>query len=87
MLRTPMGIAVILDVVYNHLGPDGNYIAAGTARFISRKKHKTPMGMRLNFDDEQSGLGALLFHLECHLLAGGVSHRWLPARRRARDAG
>ncbi len=49
-----LGIAVILDVVYNHLGPDGNYIAAYSP-FYFTKKHKTPWGDALNFDDEQSG--------------------------------
>ena len=48
------GIAVVLDVVYNHLGPDGNYLGAFSP-FYFTKKHKTPWGDALNFDDEQSG--------------------------------
>ena len=48
------GIAVILDVVYNHLGPDGNYLS-GYSPFYFTKKHKTPWGDALNFDDRQSG--------------------------------
>ncbi|BAV08890.1 malto-oligosyltrehalose trehalohydrolase [Filimonas lacunae] len=43
------GIAVILDVVYNHLGPDGNYLAEYGPYFTSR--YKTPWGKALNFDD------------------------------------
>ena len=54
------GIAVILDVVYNHLGPDGNYLAAYSP-FYFTKKHKTPWGDALNFDDEHSGPVRALF--------------------------
>ncbi len=43
------GIAVILDVVYNHLGPDGAYVAAFQPQMFSRR-HKTPWGRALNFD-------------------------------------
>jgi maltooligosyltrehalose trehalohydrolase len=45
-------IAVILDVVYNHLGPEGNYLAAFGPYFTD--KYKTPWGQALNFDDEWS---------------------------------
>lgn len=48
------GIAVILDVVYNHLGPDGNYFGAYTPYYFT-KKHKTPWGDALNFDGEHCG--------------------------------
>ncbi|MEM0969608.1 MAG: malto-oligosyltrehalose trehalohydrolase, partial [Verrucomicrobiota bacterium] len=47
------GLAVILDVVYNHLGPEGNYLAC-YGPYHSRK-HKTPWGPALNFDGNQSG--------------------------------
>ena len=43
------GIAVILDVVYNHLGPEGNYLSAYGPFFT--EKYKTPWGGALNFDD------------------------------------
>jgi len=43
------GIAVILDVVYNHLGPEGNYLSAYGAYFTD--KYKTPWGNAINFDD------------------------------------
>lgn len=47
------GLAVILDVVYNHLGPDGNYLREfSTAYFTDR--HKTPWGDALNFDGPDS---------------------------------
>jgi len=44
-----MGIAIILDVVYNHLGPDGNYLPACSRQFFSRS-HETPWGKGFNFD-------------------------------------
>lgn len=43
------GIAVILDVVYNHLGPEGNYKTA-FAPYL--KKADTPWGEAVNFDEE-----------------------------------
>src|SRR5215207_1372312 len=43
------GFAVILDVVYNHLGPEGNYLGAYGPYFT--EKYKTPWGGALNFDD------------------------------------
>lgn len=42
------GLAVIVDVVYNHLGPEGNYWADFGPYFSSR--HRTPWGPALNFD-------------------------------------
>ena len=46
------GIAVILDVVYNHLGPEGNYLAEFGPYFS--RKHHTPWGGAVNFDGWQS---------------------------------
>ncbi|RDC62720.1 malto-oligosyltrehalose trehalohydrolase [Adhaeribacter pallidiroseus] len=43
------GIAVVLDVVYNHLGPEGNYLGAYGPFFTD--KYNTPWGNALNFDD------------------------------------
>ena len=43
------GLAVVLDVVYNHLGPEGNYLTAYGPYFTS--KYKTPWGGAINFDD------------------------------------
>lgn len=54
------GIAVVLDVVYNHLGPDGNYLGAFSPHYFT-KKHKTPWGDAINFDDAQSGPVRALF--------------------------
>ena len=43
------GIAVLLDVVYNHLGPEGNYFHDYGPYFTD--KYKTPWGPAINFDD------------------------------------
>ncbi len=43
------GISVILDVVYNHLGPEGNYLAEYGPYFTG--KYNTPWGKAINFDD------------------------------------
>jgi maltooligosyltrehalose trehalohydrolase len=48
------GIAVILDVVYNHFGPDGNYLGAFSPYYFS-KKHTTDWGDGINYDDQHSG--------------------------------
>jgi maltooligosyltrehalose trehalohydrolase len=42
------GIAVILDVVYNHLGPEGNYLWDYGPYFTDR--YKTPWGQAINYD-------------------------------------
>ena len=47
-----IGLAVILDVVYNHLGPEGNYLADFGPYFTNR--YKTPWGPALNFDGPES---------------------------------
>lgn len=46
------GIAVILDVVYNHFGPEGSYFHKIGHYFTT--KHKTPWGAAINFDDAWS---------------------------------
>jgi maltooligosyltrehalose trehalohydrolase len=48
------GLGVLLDVVYNHLGPDGNYLAQFSDYYVSRR-HKTEWGDALNFDGEHCG--------------------------------
>lgn len=46
------GLAVILDVVYNHLGPEGNYLRDFGPYFTER--YQTPWGDALNFDGARS---------------------------------
>jgi maltooligosyltrehalose trehalohydrolase len=43
------GLAVVLDVVYNHLGPEGNYFNEYGHYFTD--KYNTPWGNAINFDD------------------------------------
>lgn len=46
------GICVLLDVVYNHFGPDGNYLPLYAPLFNSA--HHTPWGAAVNFDGDAS---------------------------------
>ena len=46
------GLAVILDVVYNHFGPESNYLHEFGPYFTD--KYKTPWGAAINFDDRGS---------------------------------
>jgi maltooligosyltrehalose trehalohydrolase len=47
------GLAVVLDVVYNHLGPEGNYLGEYGPYFTDR--YRTPWGNAINFDGPLSG--------------------------------
>jgi 1,4-alpha-glucan branching enzyme/maltooligosyltrehalose trehalohydrolase len=44
-----LGLMVFMDVVYNHFGPDGNYLSVYAPQFFSRT-HESPWGAALNFD-------------------------------------
>ncbi len=66
------GLAVILDVVYNHIGPEGNYLGQFGHYFTS--KYGTPWGEALNFDDHDADEvrrffieSALYWIGECHI--------------------
>jgi maltooligosyltrehalose trehalohydrolase len=48
-----LGLAVVLDVVYNHLGPDGAYLFAFSPHYVS-ERHHTPWGAGFNFDGPHS---------------------------------
>ncbi len=55
------GLMVLLDVVYNHFGPDGNDL--GRYAPITTRHHKTPWGDAVNFDDDNSGaVRAFIIH-------------------------
>ncbi len=45
-------LAVVLDVVYNHLGPEGNYLADFAPYFTDQ--YRTPWGRAINFDGPES---------------------------------
>ncbi|HVL67889.1 MAG TPA: malto-oligosyltrehalose trehalohydrolase [Vicinamibacterales bacterium] len=47
------GLSVILDVVYNHLGPEGAYLPRFSSRYLT-EKHHTPWGGAVNLDDRGS---------------------------------
>jgi maltooligosyltrehalose trehalohydrolase len=55
-----IGLSVILDVVYNHLGPEGNYLAEFGPYFTDR--HPTPWGPGINVDGPDSA------GVRCHLI-------------------
>jgi glycogen operon protein len=59
------GIAVILDFVCNHLGPEGNYLSKFGPYFT--EKYKTPWGSAINYDDEHSD-GVRRYFIECALM-------------------
>ncbi|MBI1311154.1 malto-oligosyltrehalose trehalohydrolase [bacterium] len=66
------GLCVILDVVYNHLGPEGNYLAR-FGRYFTRR-HSTPWGEAVNFDGRGSDHvrryfieNALYWIRDCHI--------------------
>ena len=48
------GLAVILDVVYNHLGPVGNYLRAFSPAYFT-DKHENEWGDAINFDGDDAG--------------------------------
>jgi maltooligosyltrehalose trehalohydrolase len=48
-----LGLGVILDVVYNHFGPDGNYVGEFSRDYFSAR-YKCEWGEALNFDGENS---------------------------------
>lgn len=66
------GLAVALDVVYNHLGPEGNYLGAYGPYFTDR--YRTPWGEAVNYDGAYSDEvrrffieNALYWLEDCHI--------------------
>jgi maltooligosyltrehalose trehalohydrolase len=59
------GISVILDVVYNHLGPEGNYLRDFGPYFTDR--YKTPWGEAMNFDGSYSNEVRNFILLKMHI--------------------
>ncbi|MBE9464255.1 malto-oligosyltrehalose trehalohydrolase [Dyadobacter subterraneus] len=59
------GLAVILDVVYNHIGPEGNHLEDFAPYFTD--KYHTPWGNAINFDDAWCD-GVRLFFIENALM-------------------
>lgn len=50
-----LGLGVILDVVYNHLGPEGNYVRVFSDNYFTDQNEKNDWGDSLNFDGRNSG--------------------------------
>jgi maltooligosyltrehalose trehalohydrolase len=50
-----LGLGVILDVVYNHLGPDGNFLGQFSSRYFS-DRYKNEWGAAINFDDDAAAV-------------------------------
>ncbi len=48
------GLAVVLDVVYNHFGPEGNYLPLFSGGRVFTDRHHTPWGAAVNYDGEGS---------------------------------
>jgi malto-oligosyltrehalose trehalohydrolase len=48
-----LGLMVLIDVVYNHFGPEGNYLGLYAPQFFSTR-HKTPWGAGINYDGRDS---------------------------------
>ena len=48
MPRTAVGLMIFLDVVYNHFGPDGNYLSLYAPQFF-REDRRTPWGAAIDF--------------------------------------
>jgi malto-oligosyltrehalose trehalohydrolase len=48
------GLAVLLDVVYNHFGPEGNYLGRYASPFFT-ERHRTPWGAAIDFEGAKAG--------------------------------
>jgi malto-oligosyltrehalose trehalohydrolase len=55
------GLMVLLDVVYNHFGPTGNYLSFTAPQFFT-DKYKTPWGGAVNFEDTHGSVRAFFVH-------------------------
>ena len=75
------GLMVFLDVVYNHFGPEGNYLGALCAATSSPPRH-TPWGAAIDYRVPQ--VRAFAIENALHWLEA-LSFRRTAARRRARD--
>jgi maltooligosyltrehalose trehalohydrolase len=61
-----LGLGVVLDVVYNHFGPDGAYHGCFSPSYYT-KRHATPWGAAINLDDRHSaGVRAFLIENALH---------------------
>ena len=75
------GLMVLLDVVYNHFGPKGNYLPRYAPQFFT-DRHKTPWGAAIDFSNE---VRKEILRPQRALLARGIPLRRPALRRGARD--
>ncbi|MGH8800771.1 MAG: alpha-amylase family glycosyl hydrolase, partial [Casimicrobiaceae bacterium] len=62
------GLMILLDVVYNHFGPEGNYLHAYAPQFFN-PHHPTPWGAAINFDgDDCRTVREFFIHNACYWL-------------------
>ena len=78
-----LGLGVILDVVYNHLGPDGNYLRAVLPGRTSPTGYETEWGEAINFDGPDARAGARVLPRQRRLLDRRVPPRRPAPRRHA----
>ncbi len=78
------GLGVILDVVYNHLGPDGSYLEAFSADYFT-DRYENEWGDAINFDGPDAGPGARVLPRQRRLLDRRVPLRRPAARRHPGD--
>ncbi len=67
------GLAVILDVVYNHFGPSGNYTGVFSSHYLT-PKHQSPWGAGINLDDKGSAQVRAVLPRKRAALGSRVSH-------------
>ena len=82
--RPRAGLGVILDVVYNHLGPDGNYLKA-VRRALLHQEAQDRLGRRAQLRRRGRRAGPRVLHRQRPLLDRGVPPGRLPLRRDADD--
>ena len=80
------GLSAILDVVYNHFGPEGNYLGHYAPSFFT-ERHHTPWGRRDQLRRYRRTGGPRLLREQCTLLARRVPLRRPAAGCGARDSG
>ena len=81
-----LGIAIVLDVVYNHFGPEGNYLHRYAKRLFHRSLSRR-RGARRSISKAQPGRSVREFFIaERTVLAERISIRWLAPGCRACDS-
>lgn len=73
------GVCVLLDVGYNHLGPEGNPLPHFSASYFD-DRYRTPWGGAVNFD-EAHARAVRAFFITSALLDRRISSRWIASGR------